>query len=855
MKDPHRGTVIHPRARPFAGDAYAEEPKRPESFRKPVTATIDGQSVTVEAGTTILQAAQILGIYIPHYCYHPALSIVASCRLCLVEVEKSPKLVPSCSTPVGEGQVIFTRSDKAKRAREQQMQLLLINHPLDCPVCDQGGHCQLQRYSMDYGTDDSRYRFPKRTFPKPNLGPFIDLERNRCILCTRCVRFLEEIAGNAELAVMKRGNDSLIGTFLERPLHGEFSGNTIDLCPVGSLTDKVFRFRARIWELEAKPSVCPHCAVGCNILLDSRRRTHELLRITPRTNPDVNGPWICDKGRFGFDFVNSRLRVRSPLVKRDGELKPPADGMDVIEYIVAQWKAIRDRHGPGALAGLISPRKTNESLYLFQRFFRKVIGSGNIDHRMDRVGLEDEDGYLYSIRIGARNDPVGEVRKAETIFILGSDLPNELPILNLQIRQRLRHGATLLVAHHQGGSYRDLAARYCAYHPGAEMDFLAVLFFLLVQEKNVGFPGSLIETYRDFNSAAVANRCGVAMEALQNLARALANASNATLLLGEEAWAGADGIQTVRAFADMARAMGLFNENDVGINLLLRHSNSRGAIEMGVLPHLGPGLSPADPKGKNTHRILQAAAHGELKSLFILGEDLIARYPDRALAEDALKRADFVVVADTFVHDTARAAHVFLPIATFDEIQGSYTNVSGKIQQAERVLVPLSGTATPLQLLQALARRFGAEWDTLTPPAVFDILRRESHPALPPNKMADYLPFQIRTENTEPVEGLCLQRGPLLFDRTGDVIRTPALSARSQPCTARLSPEDVGTLGLSAENSIVVESPGGRVTIPFIMDKNTPSGSVVILGEYDDLGINRLTSRGNSRVRIIQEGE
>ena len=396
-------------------------------------------------------------------------------------------------------------------------------------------------------------------------------------------------------------------------------------------------------------------------------------------------------------------------MKRDDELKPPADGTDVMDIVVGQWKAIRDRHGAGALAGLVSPRKTNESLYLFQRLFRRVIGCGNIDHRMDRICFDDEDGYLHSVRIGARNDPIGEVRRAETILLMGSDLPNELPILNLQVRQRIHHGATLLVAHNRGGSYRDLAARYCTYRPGTEVDFLSALFFLLVQEKNAGFPGMLIETYRDFDCAAVAKRCGVGIEALQNLARTLANEGNATLLLGEEAWAAPNGIQIVRAFANIARVMGLSDEHHVGINLLLRHSNSRGAMEMGVLPHLGAGLGPVDPKGKNTHRILQAAAEGEIKSIFILGEDLIARYPDRALAEEALNRAEFVVVADTFVHETARAADVFLPIATFDEIQGSYTNVSGKIQRAERALVPLSGTATALRLLQVAARRFGAE--------------------------------------------------------------------------------------------------------------------------------------------------
>ena len=348
MKDPHCGTVIRPKARPFEGDAFKCKSRNPGEFRKPVTATIDGQQITVEAGTTILEAALQMGIYIPHYCFHPELSIVASCRLCLVEIEKAPKLAPACSTPIGEGQVIHTQSEKACLARQQQMELLLVNHPLDCPICDQGGHCQLQRYSLDYGTDDSRYRFPKRVYPKPDLGPFIDLERTRCILCTRCVRFLEEIAGSAELAVMSRGNDAYIGTFMERPLKSEFVGNTVDLCPVGSLTDKVFRFRARVWELDSTPSVCPHCAVGCNLALDTRRRTHELLRITPRFTPQINGPWICDKGRFGFDFVNSQDRARTALVKKDDTLIQP-DKVDVIDLIAGQWKAIQDQHGEQAL--------------------------------------------------------------------------------------------------------------------------------------------------------------------------------------------------------------------------------------------------------------------------------------------------------------------------------------------------------------------------------------------------------------------------------------------------------------------------------------------------------------------------
>ena len=874
MKDPHSGTVIRPKARPFTGDVYRCEVERPKKIENPVTATIDEQQVTVERGTTILEAARRLGIYIPHYCYHPDLSIVASCRLCLVEVEKAPKLMPACSTPLAEGQVIHTKSEKARHARNMQMELLLVNHPLDCPVCDQGGHCQLQRYSMDYGSDDTRFRFPKRVFPKPDLGPFIDLERNRCILCTRCIRFLDEVAGNAELEVMARGNTAYIGTFMEQPLKGEFAGNTIDLCPVGSLTDKVFRFRARIWELDATPSVCPHCAVGCSLTLDTRQRTHELVRITPRTNRLVSGRWICDKGRFGFDYVNNKDRARTPLVKKNDTLVHP-DGTDVIDLIAGQWKAIRDQHGGEALAGLISPRQSNETLYLFQRLFRKVLGSNNIDHRLDHIFLDNEDAYIHSVRLGALNDPIHAVQGASAIFLMGSDLPNELPILNLQIRRLVRQGTKLLVPHRRGTGYHDLAAQHCIYEPGTETAFLAGLFLSLVREKKIDIPPELQSTFAGFDCVAAAERSGVGLGVLRDLARRLMVASSVTLVLGEESWSAPDGIRIVRGLANIARLIGLHDGRRVGINLLLSHSNSRGAYDMGVYPHLGPGLVPVKTEGKNTHRILRGAAEGEIKSLFIVGEDLLARYPDRDLAKEALNRAEFVVVADTFVHETAQAADVFLPVATFCESEGTYTNVAGHVQRVERALVPLSGSAPAWRLMHVLAQRLGAECDLANPAAVFEVLTQEVKPyegmtwdglgecglAAQPeaegtifgSEAGEYLPFEISPDHAPSESGLVLQRGRLLFDRSGDASRTPALVARGEPCEARLSPKDVAALGISTDKPIVVESPGGRVTIPFTVDESVPTGSIVILGDYDDVGLNRLTSRGSYRVRVSQE--
>jgi len=873
MKNPHLGTVIRPKARPFGGDIYRLEPEPAEEIQNPVTGTIDGVKVTVERGTTILEAARKIGIYIPHYCYHPKLSIVASCRLCLVEVERVPKLVPSCSTPLGEGQIIHTQSEKARRAREQQMEALLINHPLDCPVCDQAGHCQLQRYSMDHGTQDSRFRFPKRTYPKPDLGPFIDLERNRCILCTRCVRFLEEVAGNPELAVMSRGNDAYIGTFMEQPIKGEFAGNVIDICPVGSLTDKVWRFRSRIWEMQSIPSICPHCAVGCNLNLDRRRRTHDVLRITPRINPRVNDEWICDKGRFGFDFVNNPDRARTPLVKKDGKLSP-ANASDVFDFIADRWRALRDQHGPEAFAGLISPRQSNETLYLFQRFFRECLGCVNIDHRLEHVALDSDDGYLQSVRLGAANDPIHKVRKASTILLIGSDLPNEAPILNLQIRLRVREGASLLVAHRRGTAYRHLADQHLIYRPGTETQFLAALLYVLAQEKGIEIPGPLSETFAGFDCEAAAEECGVGMEPLRQFARRLLSASGATILLGEETWAANDGVQIVRALANIARLLGLHAGRHIGLNLLVTQSNSRGASDLGVYPHVGPGLVQSDLEGLNTHRILRAASEGKIKSLLIVGEDLLSRYPDRALVEEALDKTEFVVAADTFVHQTAEAADVFLPITPFSETDGTYTNMTGQLQRAQRALDPLPGSMPAWFLMWRLAEQFRVGWGETSPEFVFyrmtdcvpaykganwDALietewftRLDAEGSIFASEGGDYVPFEITPLGKG--EGLWLQRGPLLFDRKGDATKTPALVERSERCEAVLAPDDLEELGLTPGKAVVVESEGGRVSMPFSVDDGVPEESVVIRGDYDDIGLNRLTSRGAYRVRISQEG-
>ncbi len=877
IKNPHTGTVIRPKAHPFAGDAARRRREESKKITDPVTCTINDQEVTVQKGTTIFEACCQAGIYVPHYCYDPDLTIVASCRLCLVEVEKVPKLVPSCSTPVAEGNVILTDSEKVVEARNWQMELLLNNHPLDCPVCDQGGHCQLQRYSMDYGTDDTRFRFPKRVFPKPDLGPLIDIERNRCILCSRCVRFMDEIAGNAELEVMARGNDSYIGTFQEQPLENEFAGNTIDLCPVGCLTDKVFRFRARVWELRPIASVCPHCAVGCSVEIEGRKRNHELLRVTPRRNDEVNGRWICDKGRFGYDFVNSKERAKLPLVKRDGVLKNQ-NGVNPVDLTVDKLKAIQSEHGGQAIAGLAEANLPNEALYAFQKLLRDALGSNNLDHRTEYAGVNHDDGYLTSLRLGATNDPLDEVEGADAILLIGSDLPNELPILNLKLQQRLKgaHPARLLVAANRGGEYERHASEYIRYRPGTEGAFAAVLLSAVIAAKQADVPGELAALIEKIDVQSCLGQCDLAWDAVEKIASAMANAEHPTILIGEELWSSVDGSNTVAILSDVARVLGILHEDRIGINLLLPESNSRGAVDMGVLPHLGPGLAPVENPGKGTAEILKAAANGEIKALILLGTNLLCRYPDRALAQAALEKTEFVLVIDAFKHETVEMADVFLPISQYSEYEGTFTNVSGRVQRAQAALAPLPGTAIPTRVLQVLAQRLGSDVPEKQPNELFaelasvvasygqmtwdgilgDGLDQDvSKSGIFAEAGGRFAAFDAPAPPSLGPDGypLRLIRGRKLWDQSKWVRYTPALVERSEMdggISVILSPADAQKSGIEDGAEVTVAAPTASLRAKVSINSIAPEGCAVLPGSYDAIAANELCNEGATHVRL-----
>ncbi|MBX3287600.1 MAG: NADH-quinone oxidoreductase subunit NuoG, partial [Actinobacteria bacterium] len=635
-----------------------------------------------------IQAAGQAGVFIPHYCWHPALTVVASCRMCLVEVGERkpdgsvvvpPKVVPGCQTPVKDGTVIVTSSQRTKGAQEQVLEGILLNHPLDCPVCDKGGECPLQDHTIAFGPGESRFVEEKRHYEKPiSISDHVYLDRERCILCDRCTRFAKDVAGDTLIHFQDRGNGTQVNTFPDHPFASYFAGNTVQICPVGALTAKPYRFKARPWDLDVVESTCQQCSVGCRIVIDSSR--NEVLRYAGVDSDPVNWGWLCDKGRFGFEAVGSPERLAAPLVKgADGTLGE-ARWADALAQAARTIKAGIDRSGPGGTAVIGGARLTNESAYAWAKLAKGVIGTDHVDAQLG-------DGLPADLLAGLPRATIDEAcAPGSTIVVLGSDPKDELPVLFLRIRDAVtRHGATLVELSPTETSLSSLAAHSVRTVPGAVHDLVAEL---------VDGTGAL---------AAV---------------RPALTGDHVTVLLGRGSLAESD--------ASTVAAAALLLEAFPHIRFLsgLRRANVHGALDLGLAPGLLPGRVALDDgrswfaeawgsvpaeAGMGTAEILAAAAEGRIDTLVLLGADPLTDFPDAELARRGLQGARSIIAVDTILNASSRQADVVLPAAGPAEVDGTTTNVEGRITSVRQKVTP-PGTARPDWMIAAeLAFRLGAD--------------------------------------------------------------------------------------------------------------------------------------------------
>lgn len=689
-----------------------------------VTLTIDGRQIIVEEGTTILKAAEKLGIEIPTFCYHDKLETVGACRMCLVEVEKVPKLQVACATVVSEGMVVKTDSPQVVNARKGVLEFLLINHPLDCPVCDKGGECELQNLVFKYGSDKSRFVERKRRYivdPKAQyddlvIGPQIIRNMNRCILCRKCVRFINEIAGEDDLGTFKRGSKTEINILPDIPIDNPYSGNVTEICPVGALTSKSFRYKIRVWQTEAVPTVCPHCADGCNIRIwvkDDR-----IYRITSRRNDEVDEGFLCDKGRFGYEFVNHPDRLKNPLIKKNGKLSE-ATWDEVIRLVASKFKEIKDKSSPDSLAGVGSVKATNEENYLFQKLFRSVIGTNNVDHRVHSKNLlPSPDLHTRNKYFGMKNT-INQIENSKLILILGCDLEKEHPIINLRVIKARRNGSLILAANPVSTRLNRFAQNELLYKKGTETDFLNGVLREMIETKQYdhaksGFSASEIEDLRrkvsSSDSPKELQNTGIDAGDIKSFVSTLVKAENVIILCGAEIVSNPKNVEIINTLYDLMRLTGHQDIDNSGINLLWEHCNSQGALDGGVLPDRLPGYAKVTEKvGLNFNQMLEAINQEKIKALYIMQSDPLNEYPDKEYIRRTMGKLSFLIVQDIFPTDIVKMADVVLPGVSFAEKEGTFTNVERRIQRLKKAFEPRENSRADWQIICKIAQAMGHE--------------------------------------------------------------------------------------------------------------------------------------------------
>jgi len=698
-----------------------------ETEKEQVTLTIDGQEVTVDKGTTVLEAAASIGIEIPYFCWHPKLDSVGACRMCLVDIAKFPKPAVSCATEVMPGMVVETKNENIIKARRGVLEFLLLNHPLDCPTCDKGGECDLQDNVFHYGLDKSRQTFTRlrviddkttTTFDDKRIGPEIIRNMNRCVTCFKCVRFNKEIAGEWDLGAYQRGNGTVIDTPPGEQIDNLYSGNVVEICPVGALTNTDWRYKVRTWKTTQADSISCHDADGQNITLWFDHR--QLFRTTSRRNDDIDEGWICDIARYGYQYINSSDRITKPLIRKGGT-QVEANWEEAIALIAKRFREIKDDKGAVCIAGLTGGNLSTETNYLFNKFFRKVLRSNSVDYRLEFVNLKDGDEAEAYKSLYTAPFKIAALEKADTVLVFGSNFLKDHPIINLRLRKAYRKNlAAVFTANPVETKSADISTDELIYAPDTEAAFVAALSHAVIDGKlykNVddAFAGKVKSALSPATLAEAAKICGLEEERIKELAESLARAQNLFILSGDYLSSATQRYQVANGIYNLANLLGVPDGQAVALAM---QANSMGANRVGCVPQLSEetqailtekfGEDLPDSPGCNTSQIFKGSLDEEIDAVFIMGANPAMRYPDGPFANAALDKLDFLVVADLFETATTRKADVVLPLAGWSEQNGSFVNVEGRYQRFDRALKPLKGARTGIDILNDLSAALDA---------------------------------------------------------------------------------------------------------------------------------------------------
>ena len=636
-----------------------------------ITLYIDDQRVECKPGTTIIEAADHIGIYIPRFCYHEKLSVVASCRMCLVEVENAPKTLPACATPVANDMHVYTRSKKARQSQKAVMEFLLINHPLDCPICDQGGECELQDIAMGYGEGVSKFTKNKRVVYDENLGPLIETDMTRCIHCTRCVRFGTEIAGIEELGALERGNHMSIGTYLKRGLKSELSGNVIDICPVGALTSKPYRYQGRSWGFSQHNSISPHDCVGSNTYIHSINTGNhmDIMRVVPRKNDAVNEIWLSDRDRFAYEGIQHDKRLTKPMVKQNGTWKT-VSWAHIVSYVADCLKQVSENKGGDKIAALAHPSSTCEEFYLLQKLMRQ-LGSHNLDYRLKESDFSDQDKMNYAQYFSGS---FSDIENTKCITLIGADTRIDQPMLNHRIRKAaLSGGDCIRIDSHM-----------------TEMNFKTTLEFLTPHQEWISNIAQLLHAVLKIKKQPVPEiiQSYKPSDDITNLAKCLCRHKSGLIFVGKNVINHPNASQLRGFISTIAR------ETNHTICYLSEGANALGGATMGMLPHISSKVG-----------LDKARMFTKPMSLFWLHqldpEHDLSNYSE---VKETLKKS-FVIACNQYDSDELRSyADIIIPTCTFAEMSGTFINMLGQQQRFNAAMPPLGDSKAGWKVIAAIAQ-------------------------------------------------------------------------------------------------------------------------------------------------------
>ena len=750
---------------------------------------VDGRKVEVPEGSTLMEAASRLDIYVPHFCYHKKLSIAANCRMCLVEVEKAPKPLPACATPATAGMIVRTQSQRARHAQKSVMEFLLINHPLDCPICDQGGECQLQDLAVGYGGSASRYAEPKRVVFHKSMGPLISAEEmTRCIHCTRCVRFGQEIAGVMELGMAGRGEHSEIMTFVGSSVDSELSGNMIDLCPVGALTSKPFRYEARSWELSRRKSVSPHDALGSNLIVQVKNQ--RVMRVLPLENEAVNECWLSDRDRFSYEGLYAADRLERPLLKQGGDWRE-VEWEVALEYVRHALVHVRQQHGGDAIGALAAPHSTLEELHLLASLMRG-LGSDNIDFRLRQTDFSAD---ALDEGVPWLGMPLAEVGRLERLLLVGSFLRKDHPLLAARLRHAARRGCRISVLH---ASNDDLLMRVAHAHLARPSQWVAAL--------------------ADISAAIDAERAGrpagdsKSGESARAVAASLLSGERKSILLGNTAVQHPDAAQ-IRAWAQkIAEATG------ARVGVLTEAANTVGGHLVCAKPQSG---------GRNARTMIEQPR----KAVLLWNVEPDFDTADPVATGNALAQAETVIAFSPYRNGALEYADAILPITPFTETSGTFVNCEGRAQSFNGTVRPL-GDARPgwkvLRVLGNLLELPGFDFETS------EAVRAEALPADVAGRLSNATAVAPRPTHGSR-EGL--ERLADVPIHAGDAIvrRSPPLQATADaaPPRARVNAATAAALGLVTGDKVRVAMGEGNALLDLTIDAGLADGVVRVASAHD----------------------